>query len=500
MPKLTKGSLSRTFADPGDVRHMLRRVAFAATPATDSALCRMPVEKAFDSLIDAAKKARQPAPPEFVRTVWTNSALRFPETSSKEYQTMRAAQSEENQRDIELLRHWWLREMITGPSPLRENLVLFFHGTFGSSTGSVDMPQALHGVNALLRRSCLGTIPAMLEQLVLDPSMMIQIGMDEYRKEKLSEVPPNYRPAKLILDNWTVGSGKYSDADVTELCRALTGWLLVAPRGHEPKKPVDPKAFRSARRTGLVPVFQPEHFVHGSKTILGKRAEFDARSAIGFLARHPATARRFSRLLIQYVGIDDANRQLESRLAETYRVTGGSVVALLRDIVVSEEFWSADSRWRLIKSPVQLAVSACRQLEITEPPLAEISSWLAVTGQKLFNTPNFGDAGWPGQEAWVTPADRLAVRYQLGLVLAGQMPKLGINVADASPAQQTTSVRRIFSRPLQSATTAALLERLDPAPGIDPSEIERRIAGLAPDGRATETVRHIVATPQYQLA
>jgi len=139
-------------------------------------------------------------------------------------------------------------------------------------------------------------------------------------------------------------------------------------------------------------------------------------------------------------------------------------------------------------------------LEITEPPLAEISSWLEVTGQKLFNTPSFGDAGWPGQEAWVTPPDRLAVRYQLGLVLTGRMPKLGIKVSDATPAQQTTSARWTFGRGLQGAAAAALLERLDPAPGVDPSEIERRIAGLAPDARATETVRHIVATPQYQLA
>ena len=52
--------------------------------------------------------------------------------------------------------------------------MLFLHGTIGSSTGSADMPQAIHANNALLRQSSLGTIPALLEALVVDPAMMIR--------------------------------------------------------------------------------------------------------------------------------------------------------------------------------------------------------------------------------------------------------------------------------------------------------------------------------------
>ena len=176
-----------------------------------------------------------------------------------------------------------------------------------------------------------------------------------------------------MLNNWTVGAGEYTERDVADLSRALTGWILLPPKGQDPRTPVDPEAFRSARRTGLVPNFDREHFEDGPKTILGRTENFDSRSAIRFLARHPATARRYSRLLIAYLGVEDSDRRLETRLAETYRATDGSIEALLRDIVRSEQFWAAESRWALIKSPVHLVVGACRQLGITDPPLEEVS-------------------------------------------------------------------------------------------------------------------------------
>jgi uncharacterized protein (DUF1800 family) len=323
---------------------MLRRLTFTATPALETTITGMRVDKAFDTLVSMAKSAPFPAPPDFVRRTWTNGALRVAGMTSANYQAKRMAQAQSNQRDIELLRHWWLREMTRGQAPLRENLVLFFHGTFGSSSGSVDMPQALHGLNTLLRRSVFGTIPALLEQLVVDPAMMIQVGIDELRKDRdpqgnvLSD-----RAARLILDNWTVGVGEYSEADIKNLSRALTGWVLVAPRGQEPRIPADPAAFRSARRTGLVPIFEREHFEDGPKTVLGTTENFDSRSVIRFLARHPATARRFSLRLIQYLGVEDPGRQLEKRLIETYGATDGSIEALVRDIVVSEQFWAAET-------------------------------------------------------------------------------------------------------------------------------------------------------------
>jgi len=201
--------------------------------------------------------------------------------------------------------------------------------------------------------------------------------------------------------------------------------------------------------------------------------------------------------LIAYLGVEDTDRRLEAQLAQTYTATDGSVEALLHDVVRSDQFWSEPSRWALIKSPVHLVVGACRQLTITDPPLEAISRWLVATGQRLLNTPNFGNDGWSGQEAWLTPPDRLAVRYQLGTVLGGRLPALGIRPDHTAPAVANTPS---VATPLRRASAASLLARLDPAPGLDLSAIERRVSAVEPEARGAAAVRHILSTKQYQLA
>ena len=73
-------------------------------------------------------------------------------------------------------------------------------------------------------------------------------------------------------------------------------------------------------------------------------SNFDARSALRFLSRHPATARRFSQRLVQHVGVEEPGAQLLARLTDTYQSTDGSIEAMLRVIVRSDEFWSSASR------------------------------------------------------------------------------------------------------------------------------------------------------------
>jgi len=476
---------------PDDTRHLLRRLAFTATPEVVPRLGPLAADAAVTSLVRAARAVREPAPPLFARTAWTNTALRFANTDPGADAAPRLAQTRANQANTEELRRWWVGQIVAGAAPLRENLVLFFHNTFGSSSTAVEVSHALHGCNALLRRTCLGTIPALLEQLVLDPAMMIQVGLDEHFRARVSD-----RPAKLILDRWTVGPGEYTDSDVEELSRALTGWALAAPRGREPAAAIDPKAPRASRRTGLVPTFNEKEFDAGAKTILGSKNMYGAVAAVSFLARHAATARRFSRLLVQHLGVEDPTGALQQRLTAVYQATNGSIEALLREVARSDQFWSEASRWSLIKSPVHLAAGACRQLHIAAPPLPAISRWLTAAGQTLFDTPSAGEGSWAGQDDWVTPPDRLAIRYQLPWVLAGQNPRTGIGPKMAEPPPLPDLP---LDAALRGANLGAIGVRLDPAPGIDVADLTRQAANLGPR-RAVEIVRRIMMTPNYQLA
>ena len=263
-----------------------------------------------------------------------------------------------------------------------------------------------------MRRSALGTIPALLEQLVVDPAMILQLGIDEYRRDKDNKLFD--RPARLMLDNWTVGAGEYTERDVADLSRALTGWMLVPPKGQDADA-ADPEAFRSARRTGLVPIFEPAHFEDWPED--DPRDDGELRRALGGSLPRPASGHGapLQPALIAYFGVDDAEsaarnaagRNLsDDRMARSKRCCGTSCA---RKSSGRRSRGGRSSRARSIWRSARAGSSG-----ITEPPLAEISRWLVATGQTLFDTPNFGDGGWPGQEAWVTPPDRLAVRYQLG--------------------------------------------------------------------------------------
>ena len=201
-----------------------------------------------------------------------------------------------------------------------------------------------------------------------------------------------------------------------------------------------------------------------------------------------------------YLGVEDFDAVLETRLLSAYRTTGGSIEAMLREIVRSDAFWSESSRWALIKSPVHLAAGACRQLGIASPPVAEIERWLRASGQTLFDTPSNGEGGWPGQEAWVTPAARLAVRYHLAAALAGRLPPLGLERPSPSIDEAAVAMTVPIATTLREASAAALLGRLDPAPGLDAAAIEREVASVnSPEGPSA-FIRRVMMSPQYQLA
>ena len=132
--------------------------------------------------------------------------------------------------------------------------------------------------------------------------------------------------------------------------------------------------------------------------------------------------------------------------------------------------------------------------------MTEIARWLRASGQTLFDTPNNGEGGWPGQEAWVSPAARLAVRYHLAAALVGRLPPLGLERPATSTGEAADSFRVPIETTLRDATAAALLERLDPAPGLDAEAIEREVAGVSSPAGRSAFIRRVMMSPQYQLA
>lgn len=390
--------------DAATASHFLSRTSFGGTPQHAEAVAARSLSDVVALTIEEARHAPAPAKPAWVKEPWVNTERVYPEmTKEQRTENHRMAGVRQNQERNDL-RCWWLNEMIHTAAPFREVMTLFWHGHFTTETRRMFVAQPLYTQNAILRSHGLGNFRTLLEAVTLDAAMMMYLNMEDSDAAK-----PNENFARELLELFTLGIGNYGEKDIKEIARALTGWTLDSPPG-TPKRPLVADAGRSFSRDGLVATFMKEKHDAGEKTILGKTGKFGAKEVLDLVAAHPATAKFVSGKLIAYFGVVDPRNALRDRMAAAFTKTAGDIAATIAVLLTSPEFYSADSRGTLIKSPVHLLVGACRLLSLDVTPTPTFAQLTAAMGQELYNPPNV--KGWPGGRDWIS-AGTLAVRYHL---------------------------------------------------------------------------------------
>ena len=181
--------------------------------------------------------------------------------------------------------------------------------------------------------------PAMLfyldNHLSTAPSAVVQraIQNNANRKPGINE---NY--ARELMELHTLGvDGGYTQKDVTEVARALTGWTIDRPR-----------------MTANF-IFRPAMHDRGEKTVLGQRIPAnggiqDGQRVIDILVQHPSTARFISTKLVRRFVSDNPPQSLVDKVAATYTKTGGDIREMLRTIFFSSEFMSPASYGQKMKT------------------------------------------------------------------------------------------------------------------------------------------------------
>src|SRR5215467_11174661 len=164
-------------------------------------------------------------------------------------------------------------------------------------------------------------------------------------KNRPSGLNENY--AREIMELHTLGvDGGYTQKDVTELAKVLTGWSIDQPqlggsfrfneRAHEP----------------------------GNKYVLGHRisehGEKEGEEMIDVLAHHPSTAKFISRKLAMRFVSDNPPQSLVDRMAETFQKKDGDIREVLRTLFHSPEFWAAGAYRAKMKTPLEFVASAAR--------------------------------------------------------------------------------------------------------------------------------------------
>jgi uncharacterized protein (DUF1800 family) len=300
----------------------------------------------------------------------------------------RAEADAERHRQKQLITGWWLDRLIVADRQAFEKLVFFWHGHWATSIKKVIRPRSMMAQHATLRASM--DFSVMAHKMVEDPALVYWLD-----GQLNTQAAPNENLARELFELFMLGIGHYTERDIKEAGRALTGWKIDydTPRTY----------------------FNPESHSRGRKTILGVRKDFDAHSLVDHLLRQPQCPRFIAaRLWFRY---GSHSRPVPTSTQERMVAAFPDSMAMLRALFTDEEFFATAGT--LVKQPVEWFVGAMRQLGLRLGifPAAmadQIFRELELMGQLPFAPPSVG--GWPAGPVWFT-----ARAAQVRLSLAGRL-------------------------------------------------------------------------------
>jgi uncharacterized protein (DUF1800 family) len=278
------------------------------------------------------------------------------------------------------------------------------------------------------------------------------------------------------MELFTLGIGNYTERDVREAARALTGWGVG-----------DGGRFEEV----------PARHDDGEKVILGRRGRWTGEDLVRMLREHPATARRLAgRVCELFLGEGAVDAAMTRALADGLRRHDLDVGWAVETVLRSRAFFAQRNLGRRVLGPVEYVVGAARALELFDPPPSTLvlAEWAARLGQDLFYPPNVG--GWPGGRSWLTTRSVIGrANYAAALVDGGPVGRPGPLDALALARRHghgggLDAALSFYTKLLLGAEpTAAWRARLMRAlgPKVEGGEAARRLVSL------------VLATPEAQL-
>lgn len=312
-----------------------------------------------------------------------------------------------------------LASALQSPAPFIERLVHFWSNHFAVSVDKLLIIGLAGGFEAdAIRPHVLGRFEDLLLAAASHPAMLLyldqaqSVGPRSRVGTRASERPQrprglNENLAREILELHTLGvrSG-YTQDDVTEFARALTGWTLPAD---------EPADAGTATFRFVAAMHEP-----GTRTVMGRSyaeaGEQQARAIIRDLAGSPATAHHIARKLARHFVADDPPPALVQRLARVFEQSGGDLPAVYRELVAAPEAWAAPAT--RFKSPFEWVVSALRAVGRQELPTQQAVNLMNQLGQPVWRPGS--PAGYDDTSAaWAAP-DALLRRVEVAQRLAAQ--------------------------------------------------------------------------------
>ncbi len=315
---------------------------------------------------------------------------------------------------------------IVSDTPFAERLVHFWANHFAVSADKLELV-GLAGTLEMeaIRPHVMGRFADMLFAVERHPAMLlyldqaVSVGPDSPLGLRIGargrrKVGLNENLAREIMELHTLGVRTgYSQADVTEFARAMTGWT-VGGIG------VGPGARLAGAATPGSFVFAAAVHQPGARTIMGKgypqAGEAQARAVLADLAVHPATARHIATKLARHFAGDTPPPAMVARLERAFLTSGGDLPTVYRALIASPEAWTpAPAKFR---TPWDWSIAAYRALGLTEVKPQAAFGLLNQLGQPVWKPGQpigYDDSApaWAGPDAImrrVEAAERFAAR------------------------------------------------------------------------------------------
>jgi uncharacterized protein (DUF1800 family) len=207
-------------------------------------------------------------------------------------------------------------------------------------------------------------------------------------------------------------NGGYTQADVTQVARILTGWSVERPE----------------RGGGFQ--FDPNRHEPGTKVVMGQKfkdhGEEEGRELLHMLATRPATAEFISRKLAVRFVSDNPPPALVDRMAKTYLSSAGDIAAVLSTLFHSPEFWETNVYRAKVKTPIEFVVSAARASNADIENMQPLANAVREMGMPLYGCVTPNGYSWMS-DTWVS-TNALVNRMNFALSMAAnRLP--GISIA-----------------------------------------------------------------------
>jgi len=355
------------------VNHLYRRLGFGASPEmVNNALNQNP-STLIDDLIDEAVNANPtPAP---VWGYWIKDDFDATPENPFEYR-----------RD-------WKNQMVSDmfQNNLRDRLTLFWSNHFVTEDNVYNSPAYLFQYYNLLQFHSLGNFKTFVTDIGLSSAMLIYLNGFQNTKNR-----PNENYGRELYELFTLGvDNGYTQNDIVETARALTGWN------------------KREQRWGPI-TFDTNKFDNQTKTIFDQEGNWEYSDVINILFEQRTTqiAQFICNKLYRYFISPIVNEDIVNQLSQTFLDNNFEIAPVLRQLFKSEHFFDEKSQGVLIKSPVDVQINFFKDLDFELPADFEFNNKLRggceELGQNLLRPVDV--AGWQGDRDWID-SSTLTIRW-----------------------------------------------------------------------------------------